>query len=384
MSLTAGIIGGASLASAGIGALGASSAAGAQSDAANNAAQLQYQSGQNALNFQNQVWQQQQNNIAPYLQSGYGGLANLDYLLGIGGQGGQGTPQGSSPSIPGVGSTNPFPPSSTSPIVSHPDSTGVQPMNGVAQPQSRLALSPGGDVNVPTFPGSAPTLQPTGSTPLTPPTTGPGGVTSAPSLSSLVNPNLGGYGSLMQAYPGQFTAPTGLTEQNDPGYQARLQLGTDAIQRSAAASGGLLTGGTAKALDSYGQDYASNEYNNVYNRALTNYQTNYNQYQQQQANEFNRLASIAGIGQTSAGQLNSAGTSAANNASNTLLGTAGAVGQQLNNSAAATASGYTGIANSVNSGLGGLSGLAGLSAILGNSGGLSSVPSTGNLALLNG
>src|SRR5579871_613418 len=67
-------------------------------------------------------------------------------------------------------------------------------------------------------------------------------------------------GSLLTPYSGTFSAPTGLTEQNDPGYQARLQLGTEAIQKSAAARGSVVTGGTAKALDTYGQDYASNEY----------------------------------------------------------------------------------------------------------------------------
>jgi hypothetical protein len=67
----------------------------------------------------------------------------------------------------------------------------------------------------------------------------------------------GGFGSLTQGYGQTFQAPTDITEQNDPGYQARMKFGTDAIQRSAAARGGVLTGGTAKALGQFGQDYAS-------------------------------------------------------------------------------------------------------------------------------
>jgi hypothetical protein len=156
----------------------------------------------------------------------------------------------------------------------------------------------------------------------------------------------------MQGYGQTFQAPTDITMQNDPGYQARLALGTDAIQRSAAARGGVLTGGTAKALDTYGQDYASNEYNNVYNRALTGYDTNYNQFQQQQANQFNRLAAISGIGQTTAGQLSSAGQAASNNVSSNLLNTAQGMGQQLNNAAAANASGIVGSANAWGGALG--------------------------------
>src|SRR5712692_2716617 len=62
----------------------------------------------------------------------------------------------------------------------------------------------------------------------------------------------------------QFQAPTNVTEQNDPGFQFRLQQGEQALERSAAARGNLLSGGTAKALTQYGQDYASNEYGNVY------------------------------------------------------------------------------------------------------------------------
>ncbi len=72
-----------------------------------------------------------------------------------------------------------------------------------------------------------------------------------------------------------FEAPTGITEQNDPGFKARLQEGQDALQRSAAAKGTLLTGGTLKDLTDYSQNLASNEFSNVYNRALQTYGTNY-------------------------------------------------------------------------------------------------------------
>lgn len=72
----------------------------------------------------------------------------------------------------------------------------------------------------------------------------------------------------------------GYNFQTDPGYQFRFSEGMRAMDRSAAARGGLLSGGYGRALTRYGQDYASNEYNNVYNR----------------------IAGIAGIGQTASGQ----------------------------------------------------------------------------------
>lgn len=54
--------------------------------------------------------------------------------------------------------------------------------------------------------------------------------------------------------------------QADPGYQFRLKEGEKAIQRSAAARGNLMSGGTMKALAQYGQGMASQEYSNAYGR----------------------------------------------------------------------------------------------------------------------
>lgn len=54
----------------------------------------------------------------------------------------------------------------------------------------------------------------------------------------------------------------------DPGYQFRLDEGLKALQRSAASRGTLLTGGTQKALERYGQNYAAGEFQNVFSRNL--------------------------------------------------------------------------------------------------------------------
>lgn len=171
-------------------------------------------------------------------------------------------------------------------------------------------------------------------------------------------------GSLVTPYQ-SFTAPTGLTQQNDPGYQARLALGTDALQKSAAARGSVLTGGTAKALDTYAQDYASNEYGNVYNRALSTYGANAGNYYTGQGNTFNRLNAISGAGQATAANLAQQGQAAANTNSNIDLTTGAQQGQDLQNAGAATASGYVGAANAIDSGIssttGNLSNLALLS-----------------------
>jgi hypothetical protein len=54
----------------------------------------------------------------------------------------------------------------------------------------------------------------------------------------------------------------------DPGFQFRMDEGRKALERSAAARGTLLTGGTAKALARYGQDYAAGEFGSIFNRNL--------------------------------------------------------------------------------------------------------------------
>jgi len=54
----------------------------------------------------------------------------------------------------------------------------------------------------------------------------------------------------------------------DPGYRFRLNQGLDAVQRSAAAGGKLLSGQTLKALNDYASGTAAQGYQDAYNRAL--------------------------------------------------------------------------------------------------------------------
>lgn len=139
-----------------------------------------------------------------------------------------------------------------------------------------------------------------------------------------------------------FTAPTGEQAQQDPGYAFRLQEGQKALERSAAASGNLFSGGTGKALQQYGQDYASGEYSKVYDRAFQEYQQAYNQF-----------AGQAGMGQTALSSLNQSSQNYANNTSSTLLSSANAQGNAYQNAGAARASGYVGAGNAWAGGLSG-------------------------------
>lgn len=53
--------------------------------------------------------------------------------------------------------------------------------------------------------------------------------------------------------------------QNSTGYQFGLNQGTQAITQNAAAQGLLNSGSTAKALNTYGQNYANTQYQNYLN-----------------------------------------------------------------------------------------------------------------------
>lgn len=103
---------------------------------------------------------------------------------------------------------------------------------------------------------------------------------------------------------------TGQDIYSDPSYQFRLQQGQDAIQSSAAAKGGLLSGATLKALQNYGQESASQEYSNAYNR-----------FNADQTNRYNRLSNLVGVGGNAAAQTGNAGAQTAQAvASNTMQG----------------------------------------------------------------
>lgn len=58
--------------------------------------------------------------------------------------------------------------------------------------------------------------------------------------------------------------PNGVTQ--DPSYQWRLGQGTQALENSATARGGLLSGNTAKGITDYAQNAASHEYMNQFAR----------------------------------------------------------------------------------------------------------------------
>ena len=102
---------------------------------------------------------------------------------------------------------------------------------------------------------------------------------------------------------GQYAKAFG-TEQfeQDPGYAFRQSEGMKALERSASARGGLLSGGALKGIQRFGQDLASQEYSNAFNR-----------YQTERAARLGTLGNLSSAGQS---------------ASNIMTGAAGQYGSQ--------------------------------------------------------
>ena len=109
--------------------------------------------------------------------------------------------------------------------------------------------------------------------------------------------------------------------QADPSYKFRQQQGFDGIQSQAAAQGGLLSGATLKALNDYNSNLASQEYGNAFNRWQSTDNNNYERFNADQTNRYNRLSNLVGVGQNAAAQVGNAGAQTSQAiANNTMAG----------------------------------------------------------------
>lgn len=128
----------------------------------------------------------------------------------------------------------------------------------------------------------------------------------------------------VQAGPGEY--------EESPGYKFRLDEGLKAIDRSAAARGGVLSGRAVKEATRFAEDYATGDYQNW----LANYYASLTPYQ-----------SMSGVGQTTASQnATQANQVGANVASNIMTG-GQTTANALLSAGNASASGYINQANAI-------------------------------------
>jgi hypothetical protein len=136
---------------------------------------------------------------------------------------------------------------------------------------------------------------------------------------------------------GSLNAPfTTAQFHNSPGYQFQLQQGENAVLSNAAATGGVNSGNTLKALTQFGQGTANQDYWNAYNA-----------YVNQQNQRFGQLQTVAGSGQNAAGNLGALGTQVGSSVGNNIVGAGNAAAAGQVGSANAIAGGI----NNATSGL---------------------------------
>lgn len=118
------------------------------------------------------------------------------------------------------------------------------------------------------------------------------------------------------------TAEFGMDKfQADPGYAFRMSEGMKALERSAAARGGLLSGANLKNTQRFGQELASQEYQNAFNR-----------FQATRTGTLNPLQSLSGVAQSSANTLGAQAGQYGNAMASNIIGAgnaqaAGQIGQ---------------------------------------------------------
>jgi hypothetical protein len=136
-----------------------------------------------------------------------------------------------------------------------------------------------------------------------------------------------------------FSAPSAEQAAATPGYQFTLQQGLKATQNSAAARGLGTSGAALKGAATYATGLADSTYNDVYNRALQTFNTNYSSA----ANNVNRLSNLVGNGQNAAASQGALGAQTTANIGNTIT-----------SGANASAAGIVGGTNALTSALGGI------------------------------
>jgi hypothetical protein len=133
----------------------------------------------------------------------------------------------------------------------------------------------------------------------------------------------GGYGSLNQPFTAAYM------QQYSPAYKFQLQQGQQGVLNQDAGAQGALSGAALKDLTSFNQNYANTAFNNAFS-----------QYQTQQQNSYNRLASIANLGEAAASNQATGGSNYAQS-----------IGSSLTNVGSALGAGTVGASNALGSGV---------------------------------
>jgi hypothetical protein len=345
-----GVSAAASVGSSIYGAHQAGSAADAQVTAANHAADLQHQDTQAALAYQQQQDALNRSILSPYIATGTSANMTLGNLMGLQ-PNYQTTPSGQAYNPPAAPAGPDFSSMDFNSVI-HSGNPDVSPdqrttiawgQQGI--PMTYVTTSDGKSVAVRTDHGYG--AQPA-------PQAAPEAQQQTMQMAPEGGPQSPDFGSLAKGFDEKFVAPTADDLNQDPGFESRIRLGNEAIERSAAARGSVLNPGTLKELMSYNSDQASQEYGATYNRRMQEYLNRANIFNQNNTNLFNRYSALSGGGQTTAANLGQLGNQSANQIANTYMTSGAQQGEDIMQAGNARASGYIGAGNAWQQGLGGM------------------------------
>ena len=99
---------------------------------------------------------------------------------------------------------------------------------------------------------------------------------------------------------------------SDPSYEFRKQESINALDRSAASRGNILSGAQNKAITRYAGNLASQEYGNAFNRYMTKENQRFNQQKNIYDTNLNTQKALGGLGQQAISSDIAGGTNLAN------------------------------------------------------------------------
>ena len=296
-----------------------------QSRSAKDAARMQADAANRAMDQERAMYEQSREDLTPYRELGYTALKDIErmkpYLLGRFGQ-------------PYQSQAGYRLPTTTGPA---PIPANYQQARDAFQQQQQAEVQRRIDAGEPLAP---PQLTITGKDQFGKEF---GLASDAEAFNKFYNENYGAPAPVM----GQQTMPISgpgspFEEYLDPSMAFRMRMGTQATERLANIGGGAISGNTMRALTDYGQNLASTEYGNAFNR-----------FQTERGNIYNTLANIAGMGQQSV-------NTGVNSAQNFAAGQTGLITGQ----AAALGAGQVGQANAYSGALGNIGNYAMLNSFM--------------------
>ncbi len=306
-----------------------------QSRAAKDSARMQMDAANRAMDQERYMYEQGREDLAPYREQGYAALKDIErmkpFLIGRFGQ----------PYQSQVGYRLP---TTTGPA---PIPANYQQARDAFQQQQQAEVQRRIDAGEPLAP---PQLTITGKDQFGKEF---GLASDAAAFDKFYNENYGAPAPVMGEQTMPISGPgSPFEEYLDPSMAFRMRMGTQATERLANIGGGAISGNTMRALTDYGQNLASTEYGNAFNR-----------YQTECGNIYNTLANIAGMGQ---GAVNT-GVTAGQNFAGSQTGL-------ITGQAAAGAAGTVGSANAYSGALGNIGNAYMLSQFMKPPGGNPAVP----------